>query len=160
MLNKHIYSSSIGLYACTDMRRGYAFTADARMQHVRTQSRCYGRGYCRVNVIKTDTNVYIQGLLPQFQSYRKTHLLAYASTGLTARVTHNSLSTLKALAGMRAPRNFYSQPYSRYVGRNWLLVSRGRCFLCTNLIGQYFELLTTPTPAAKKLQRWLSAPNN
>ena len=33
-------------------------------------------------------------------------------------------------------RNFYSQPYSRYVGRNWLLVSRGRCFLCTNLIGQ------------------------
>ena len=38
-------------------------------------------------------------------------------------------------------QNFYSQYDSRYVGCHWL---RFAPFLCTNLIGQGPELLTTP----------------
>ena len=44
--------------------------------------------------------------------------------------------TLGIVVEVDGQQNLYSQPYSRYVGRNWLLVSRGRCFLCTILIGQ------------------------
>ena len=77
---------------------------------------------------------------------------------------------LPDLGGSTAPPDppsgtqfFYSQYDSRYVGRDWLLLSRDRFFLCTTLIGQWPWVVDNAHSCDcrnKKHCRELSAPNN